>query len=76
MRISEQAGGGGAEVFLIKVVESRPVSNAAAQALNVEHQSPQLILVNDHEPVWSASHYAVTAKNIGDALGKIGPTGK
>lgn len=56
------------EVCLIKVVESRPVSNAVAQKLDVEHQSPQIVLVYDHAPLWSSSHYNITKDKMIDSL--------
>ncbi len=54
-------------VHLVKVIESRPVSNAVADALSVTHQSPQAILVREGKAVWSASHGAVTADAVARA---------
>lgn len=55
-------------VYLVNVIESRPVSNAVAADLGVEHQSPQLILVKDRKALWSASHLAIGRKAIEGAL--------
>jgi len=59
------------EVRMVKVIESRPVSNAIAEALEVAHQSPQLILLRGRKALWSASHYDISAENIARALDKF-----
>jgi bacillithiol system protein YtxJ len=53
----------------IDVVADRPLSQAAAEATGIEHQSPQAILIRDGKPVWSASHGGITAVALEDALG-------
>ena len=65
------AAGDAPEIYLVKVVESRPISNAIAGTLDVEHQSPQLILMRDRRAIWSASHYHISAKSIARALDRI-----
>lgn len=56
------------EVWLVNVIESRPVSDAVAAALGLTHQSPQMILVKDSRTLWSASHQGITADSIREAL--------
>jgi len=63
-----QAGETGPEFYLVKVIESRPVSSAIAEKLGVEHKSPQLILVKGRQAVWSASHYGINGENIEEAV--------
>lgn len=58
------------EFYLIKVIESRPVSNAMAAELAVEHQSPQLLLVKAGKAVWSTSHHGITGEAIDGAIRK------
>jgi bacillithiol system protein YtxJ len=48
-------------VYLIDVVAGRVVSEAAAERLGVTHESPQVILLEHGEVVWSASHRGVKA---------------
>jgi bacillithiol system protein YtxJ len=67
-RYIAKTGGEGPEFHLVKVIESRPVSNAVAEALGVEHKSPQLILIRNGQAVWSASHYGINAENIAGAV--------
>ncbi|MET1014447.1 MAG: bacillithiol system redox-active protein YtxJ [Paenisporosarcina sp.] len=56
------------ETYLVKVIESRPVSNEIASNLGVQHQSPQILLLSNGEPVWHASHWNITEKKIGEAI--------
>jgi bacillithiol system protein YtxJ len=52
------------DYLLVKVIESRPVSNQIAEDLGVKHASPQIIFFKNGEAVWNASHWAVTAKHM------------
>ena len=56
------------EIYLIKVIESRDVSNAAAEQLGVEHASPQLILLKDSKAQWTTSHFNIQAPAIENAI--------
>ncbi|MFC3799229.1 bacillithiol system redox-active protein YtxJ [Cohnella sp. GCM10012308] len=49
---------------LVKVIESRPVSNQIAEDLSVKHESPQIIFVKDKAKYWSATHWAVTKAHM------------
>ncbi|SFI31645.1 bacillithiol system protein YtxJ [Paenibacillus sp. UNC496MF] len=52
------------DYVLVKVIESRPVSNQIAEDTAVKHESPQIILVKDKAKYWTASHWSVTAAHI------------
>ena len=52
------------DYYLVKVIESRPVSNRIAEDLGVTHASPQIILLKDGKNVWNASHWSVTKKHM------------
>lgn len=67
-RFIEEAGDTLPRVCLIDVVESRPVSDEATARLGVTHQSPQLILARGGTALWNASHDAITAQAIREAL--------
>jgi bacillithiol system protein YtxJ len=54
--------------YLVKVIESRPVSNEIAARLSVQHKSPQMILVKSGQAVWSASHHGINVENITKAV--------
>ena len=55
---------------LIVVQTARYVSNAAAEKLGVQHQSPQAILVRNRQAVWNASHYDITNGSLTEAISK------
>ena len=55
-------------VSMVKVIESRPVSNQLTADLGVKHQSPQALLVSDKKVLWHASHQNVTQESIKKAL--------
>jgi bacillithiol system protein YtxJ len=57
---------------MVKVIENRGVSNAVAERLGVEHQSPQMILVKDGQALWSASHHGIHAEKLREGIAKAG----
>ena len=73
MKYAAEKGEALPRTYLVKVIESRPVSNAIAARLGVTHQSPQIILVKDEKALWSASHYGIHGQAIDDALAAISP---
>jgi bacillithiol system protein YtxJ len=54
---------------IVYVIEDRPVSNAIAESLGVQHKSPQAILVKDGRPVWNDSHWNLTYAFFSEKLG-------
>lgn len=52
------------EYLMVKVIESRPVSNKITEDLQVKHASPQIIYVEKSHPVWNASHWSITAAHL------------
>jgi thioredoxin 1 len=59
----ERAGTGAAYKMII-VQSHRTVSDHATRRLGVRHETPQVILLRDGMPVWSASHFGVTAEEL------------
>jgi bacillithiol system protein YtxJ len=64
----DNAGAEHVPFYLIKVIESRPVSKEIERRYRITHESPQLILIKNGQAVWSASHSSITAKAITAAL--------
>ncbi len=60
----EHAGGEAAPVYLVKVIEARPVSNEIARRLGVHHQSPQFIVVNEGVAVKQMGQGAISTAAI------------
>lgn len=56
------------DYVVIKVIESRPVSNKIAEDLSVKHESPQIIYVKDKAKYWTASHWSVTKAHMAAVL--------
>jgi len=57
-----------ADVYVVDVRRSRPVSQAVAERLKVRHESPQALLVQHGIVRWHRSHAGVTAAAIERAL--------
>lgn len=56
------------ETYLVKVIESRTVSNEIESNLGVQHKSPQIFLISDEKPVWHESHWNITETKIRQAI--------
>ncbi len=52
------------DYVLVKVIESRLISNRIAEELEVKHESPQMILVKQKAKYWTASHWSITKKHM------------
>ena len=51
----------GVTTYCVDVLAQRPLSQQIAARSGVEHESPQVILFRHGTPVWSASHFDITA---------------
>lgn len=56
------------DVYFLDLIAHRNISNALAETLNVQHQSPQAILVNNKQVVYHASHSSIDVNSIEDRL--------
>lgn len=52
------------EYVLVKVIESRPVSNQIAVDTGVKHESPQILWIKNKEQQWNTSHWSVTKAHM------------
>ncbi|WP_261304251.1 bacillithiol system redox-active protein YtxJ [Paenibacillus andongensis] len=59
------------DYVLVKVIESRPVSNQIAEDLGVKHESPQIIYVTNKKKYWAASHWSITTEHMTAVLKKL-----
>lgn len=48
-------------VFLVDVIRDRELAVEVEQRFGIRHESPQVIVLRDGSPFWSASHRGVTA---------------
>ena len=57
---------------LIIVQTDREVSDEIATRFQIEHESPQAILIRNGREVWSESHRAITVSSLNDAIKNVG----
>lgn len=55
-------------VYRVVVQEHRVVSDDIADTLDIRHETPQAILLDDGDPVFDASHHDVTADAIREVV--------
>jgi bacillithiol system protein YtxJ len=56
------------EIRVVDVARDRKLSLAIADATGIRHESPQVIILRNGEPAWSASHFAIKADAVQDAV--------
>ena len=52
------------EINYVDVIAYRDVSQEIADKLGIEHESPQLLLVESNKVIWDVSHYDIEADDI------------
>ena len=52
------------EAYFLDLLEYRNISNEIAERFQVEHQSPQLILIKDGKAMYNVSHSAIDALEL------------
>ncbi len=58
-------------VALITVQRARPVSDEIERRWDVDHESPQVLIVRDGKLVWDASHFQIKAQDVENALASL-----
>ena len=53
---------------LITVQSHRWVSEEAAARFRIRHETPQAILLRNGRPVWNASHFRITKRQLDEVL--------
>jgi bacillithiol system protein YtxJ len=61
----------GAAYKLITVQSHRRISDEVAARFGIRHESPQAILLRDGQPVWTGSHFKITARQLDSAIAKV-----
>lgn len=57
-----------ADMHFLNVVQNRKSSDYIAEDLDVRHESPQVILVDDRDVIWHASHGSIDGDKILEVL--------
>lgn len=63
-----ERGSSDAAYKMITVQSHRNVSEGAAARLGIRHETPQAILLRGGKAVWNASHFRITAEELGRVL--------
>jgi len=50
--------------YYLDLLANRPISNQIATEFEVQHESPQILLIRNGESVYDASHYEITFDEI------------
>jgi monothiol bacilliredoxin len=66
---------GGAAYKVVTVQSHRSVSDHVVTRLGIRHETPQAILLRDGRPVWSASHFRITADALSRHIDESQSTG-
>ena len=53
---------------IVHVIEDRPVSNQIAEDFGIQHESPQIFLIENGEVRWNTSHWKIKKDAIKEAL--------
>jgi bacillithiol system protein YtxJ len=53
-----------ASIYLLNLIENRAVSNLIAEKYSVQHESPQVLLIEKDVCVYHKSHLAILPKEI------------
>ncbi|HBQ59362.1 MAG TPA: bacillithiol system redox-active protein YtxJ [Balneolaceae bacterium] len=53
-----------ADLYIIDVIQDRPVSNVVAKELGIRHESPQVILLVEKKVNWDGSHWQVKVEEL------------
>jgi bacillithiol system protein YtxJ len=52
------------DMYLVKVIESRLVSNQIAESTGIIHQSPQIMIMHNQQVLWQVTHWDITYERI------------
>jgi bacillithiol system protein YtxJ len=55
-------------VYRVVVQEAREVSDAIASELDIQHETPQVIVLSDGSPVFDTSHHRVKEDAVREAM--------
>tara|TARA_R110002012_G_scaffold246821_2_gene422489 strand:- start:5191 stop:5601 length:411 start_codon:yes stop_codon:yes gene_type:complete len=59
-----------ASFYLLDLLNNRELSNTIASKLNVMHQSPQIIIINNEEIIHTDSHHGIDIKRVEQLIKK------
>lgn len=54
------------KLYFLDLLSNREISNQIADRLDVQHESPQLLIIKNKKVVHHASHDSISAESLGD----------
>ncbi|MBC7566920.1 MAG: bacillithiol system redox-active protein YtxJ [Pedobacter sp.] len=57
-------------LYFLDLIKYRPISAQIAETFQVQHESPQILLIKDGNCVLDASHSDISAEEIAEVIGK------
>jgi len=54
----------GVSAFFLDLIKFRNVSSAVAETFNVQHQSPQVLIINEGQCIFDNSHMGISYQDI------------
>lgn len=57
--------------YFLDLVRHRDVSNAVADTFDVNHQSPQVLIIKDGECIYDTSHMGISYREIRNTAGEV-----
>lgn len=54
----------GLKPYYLDLLKLRPISNKIAQEFDVEHESPQILIIKDGKSIYDASHFNIRFDEI------------
>ncbi|MCO6499757.1 MAG: bacillithiol system redox-active protein YtxJ [Vicingus serpentipes] len=55
-------------IYYLDLIQHRALSNLIAEKFNVQHESPQLLLIKNGKCIYHASHLSISVKHLHQAL--------
>ncbi len=56
------------DAYYLDLLNYRPISAAIAEKFSVHHESPQLLLIENEECIYDASHFDISVDELKEAL--------
>ena len=54
----------GVKAYYLDLISHREISNAVAQKFNIQHESPQALLIKNGQATYTASHFEIDYRTI------------
>jgi len=59
------------DLYILDVIANRELSNQVAQHFNVNHESPQILIIQNEACIYTASHLGISAEIIDNRLKRL-----